>query len=82
MDDYLEVIQEGDNLEDVQAIGEAILEVTSVILENPSSDETSDEIYALVEELEAAVLCNLACGEEPVILNVCDFFISLFKNHS
>ena len=70
LDDYLEVIQEGDNLEDVQAIGEAILEVTSVILENPSSDETSDEIYALVEELEAAVLCNLACGEEPVILNV------------
>ena len=40
MEEYLEVIQDGE-IEDVRALGESVVEITSSILQNSESDETA-----------------------------------------
>ena len=62
----------------MKVIGEAILETSSIILDNSISNETADEVYSLIEDLEAALLCVSICGEEAVILEVFLFFFLIY----
>ena len=51
-------------------MGEAIVETSNNILIEGGGEKQQEEVYELLEELEAALVCNLECGEEPAVILV------------
>ena len=66
----MEVVQSGGNTQQITALGGSIVTTTSEILTQDPPDDTLDEIYFLLENLESSISCQLACGEESLEIQV------------
>ena len=77
LENILEIVQESDNPDAVEVVGEAIVQTVNNIIkegEGEGGGEVEEEVVELLEELEVALVCSLECGEEPSVILV--FFSS------
>ena len=85
LEEYIEVVQQTGGIEEIQSLGESVVETATDIVNTNPSDETLDEIYVLIETLESALACQLECGEDAVVVEVLFYlpfyFIFFFYPH-
>ena len=54
--------------------GNSISGTASTIIDQDPSEEVLDDIYELVENVEASLLCTLECGENPSVILVSNMY--------
>eukprot|EP00009_Paramoeba_aestuarina_P000425 CAMPEP_0201514108 /NCGR_PEP_ID=MMETSP0161_2-20130828/6022_1 /ASSEMBLY_ACC=CAM_ASM_000251 /TAXON_ID=180227 /ORGANISM="Neoparamoeba aestuarina, Strain SoJaBio B1-5/56/2" /LENGTH=799 /DNA_ID=CAMNT_0047910563 /DNA_START=939 /DNA_END=3335 /DNA_ORIENTATION=+ len=69
--EYVEVLQTSasTDTEAAFALSSSITQVASNIIDTEPKDDTLDDVYELVEEVESLLLCNLQCGEVAPTIN-------------
>ena len=70
LEEYIEVVQAEGGQEEIESLGQSVINTAEEILAENPSDETLDEVYLLLETLESAISCASECGSPPVVLQV------------
>ena len=63
MEDYIEIVSESGNGEDVDELASSIVEIANNIIGSQPSIDIIDDVYGVLEDLEVLLSCSLTCGE-------------------
>ena len=65
----------------IYIIGNSISDAASNIIQEDPSEDVLNKVYELVENLEAALICSLECGEEPSVILVSYYLLYRYTNN-
>ena len=65
-DDYLDVVGDQGDLEDGDAVSQAVVDGVAGLLDGTDDDGVKDDGYDVLNNVQTTLLCLMECGEDPV----------------